>query len=310
MKLATLTMNPTIDVSFEVDRLGHTHKIRGRAERHDPGGGGINVARVFIRLGGHARCFYMTGGATGTALDAMIDLHLLVRHRIPIRGETRVSTSIFETSTDRQYRFVTEGPEITEEEWNSCLEAVETADCNYLVASGSLPRGVPQDFYRRVAAVAARRGIRFILDSSGPALAKGLEGSNVYLVKPSTSELEGLAGERLDTNEKIVEAARRIIQAGQAENVAVTMGSDGAFLVNAEGALHLPAIKVESFSAVGAGDSFLAGMVHRLALGHPIDDAFQFGVAAGAAAAITSGTDLARPDDIQRLYAATARAVR
>lgn len=302
MNIATLTMNPTIDVSFDVDRVFPTQKIRGRNERHHPGGGGINVARVFVRLGGNARCIYLGGGATGTALDGLLDQHQLVRTRIPIAGETRVSTSVFETSTGRQYRFVTSGPAIQPAEWQECLEVVGETACDYLVASGSLPLGVPDDFYATVAALAAARGIRFVLDSSGIGLAKALGAGNVYLVKPSLGELREFSGEALTSERTILEAATWIVELGQAENVVVTMGSEGALLVGSSGVMRLPAVPVKTVSAVGAGDSFLAAMVHALASGREIREAFRYGIAAGAAATLRPGTDLARPDDIERLY--------
>ena len=302
MNIATLTLNPTIDVSFAVDKVFHTHKMRGRDERHAPGGGGINVARVFVRLGGIARCYYLSGGPTGVALDGLLDLHLLVRRKIPIEGETRVSTTVFETESGREYRFVTDGPEVSPEEWQQCLDALAEAECDYIVASGSLPRGVPGDFYARVARQAKERGIRFVLDSSGTGLSEGLAGGNVFLVKPSIGELRALTGRELASDEEIAEAALAIVGRGEAVNVAVTMGRDGALLANAGGTLRLPAIEVEVASAVGAGDSFLAGMVHALASGRKVEDAFRFGIAAGTAAILTPGTDLARPADITRLY--------
>ena len=301
MELGTLTMNPTIDLSFEVDRVFDTHKNRGRNERHDPGGGGINVARVFVRLGGNARCYYLSGGPTGVALDGLMDLHQLVRSRIRIDGETRISTSIFERSTEREFRFVTSGPEIAAGEWQACLDRLSEAHCGYLVASGSLPPGVPHDFYARVAKIAKQRDIRLVLDSSGAGLAHGLAGGDVFLVKPSIGELRELSGQTLDSDDAIASAARAIIARREAEHVAVTMGQAGAMLVNATSVLRLPALPVRAVSSVGAGDSFLAGMVHALAGGSEIAEAFRLGIAAGAAATLTPGTDLARAEDIFRL---------
>lgn len=307
MNIATLTMNPTIDVSFAIDRVFHTRKMRGHDERHAPGGGGINVARVFVRLGGNARCYYLSGGATGVALDGLLDRHQLVRRKIPISGETRISTTVFETSSAREYRFVTDGPEVSPEEWQQCLDELAEAECDYLVASGSLPRGVPEDFYARVASLAKQRGTRVVLDSSGPGLARGLAGGDVFLVKPSIGELRALTGRPLASEPEIAEAAQAIVNRGEAEHVAVTMGHDGALLTSAAGSLRLPALPAPVASAVGAGDSFLAAMVHGLASGRAPEDAFRFGVAAGAAAILTPGTDLARPEDIERLYAAADR---
>ena len=214
MSIVTLTLNPTVDLSFEVDRIQHTHKVRGRNERHDPGGGGINVARVFVRLGGNARCYYLSGGATGAALDGLLDLHQLVRSRVPIRGETRISTSVFESESGREYRFVTSGPTVSEDEWTACEALLAQAQCDYLVASGSLPLGVPEDFYARVARMAAGRGIRFVLDSSGAGLAQGLAGGGVFLAKPSIGELQAVTGHDLESEDAIVEAAGAIVGRG------------------------------------------------------------------------------------------------
>ncbi len=299
--IATLTLNPTIDTAYEVDRVVPTHKMRTRKEHYDPGGGGINVARVFVRLGGNARCYYLSGGATGVALDGLLDLHQLVRTRIPIAGPTRVSASLFDRESGREYRVVPQGPTIAPEEWRQCLERLAEADCEYLVASGSLPPGVPDDFYARVAADAAGRGIKVVLDSSGPGLREGIAGGHLHLIKPSLGELRQLSGLPLETDAAIAEAAMAIVESGKAELVAVTMGHEGALLASKAGTARLPALDVVAQSAVGAGDCFVAGMVYALATGHSTGEAFRFGIAAGSAAVLTPGTDLARPDDIERL---------
>ncbi|QIQ87974.1 1-phosphofructokinase family hexose kinase [Erythrobacter sp.] len=305
MNIATVTLNPAFDVSFEVDRLFHTSKMRGDNERHAPGGGGINVARVFVRLGGNARCHYLAGGATGAALDRALDQHEIVRNRVAIAGETRVSTSVFERTSRREYRFVTDGPEIAEAKWRECEAAIAQAECDYLVASGSLPRGVPDDFYARIATAANNRGIRFVLDSSGRGLAGGLAAGGVFLVKPSVGELRALTGQELESEEEIAAAARAIVERGQAKYVAVTMGRDGGILASADGVIRRAAIPVEAASAVGAGDSCVAAMVYAFARGRAPADAFAFGMAGGAAAVLTPGTDLARARDIRRLYEET-----
>ncbi|MBD3729219.1 MAG: 1-phosphofructokinase family hexose kinase [Sphingomonadales bacterium] len=302
MNIATLTMNPTIDVAYEVETLRHTHKMRCDTERADPGGGGINVARVFVRLGGNATCYYLSGGATGAALDGLLDLHLLVRRPVRIEGHTRVATNVFETSSGKEYRFVPEGPRVGEGEWQACLDMVAQAQCDYLVASGSLPPGVPDDFYARLVPIAQSRGIRLVLDTSGPAMAAGLAAGGVHLVKPSAGELRQLAGRELAGPDEVGAAALELVDQGRAELVAVTMGHEGGILASAAGAQFVPALPVEAKSAVGAGDSFLAGMVWALARGWEAFDAFRFGMAAGSAAVLTPGTDLCRPADVERLY--------
>lgn len=301
--IATLTMNPTIDVSYDVDVVAPTDKLRSHGESYDPGGGGINVARVFVRLGGNAECHYLSGGATGVALDGLLDLHQLVRRPVRISGATRVACNVHERVSGQEFRFIPPGPLVTETEWQACLQQLAAVTCDYLVASGSLPPGVPADFYAMVSQVARERGIKFALDTSGAALSGGLSGACVHLIKPNAKELEQLAGRPLGTDAEIAAAAREIVERGQAELVAVTMGSKGGMLVSAEGTQILKAVPVEAASAVGAGDSFLAAMVHALARGRGARDAFQYGMAAGSAAVLTSGTDLSRVEDIERLYA-------
>lgn len=303
VKLATLSLNPAIDLSLEVDQLQSTHKMRGTQERHDPGGGGINVARMLFRLGGNVRCHYMAGGAAGAALEHLLELHQIVRERIAIAGETRISASVYERASGREFRFTTQGPEITPGECANCLERMTSLRCDYLVMSGSLPRGVPDDFYAQVAAIATANGIRVVLDSSGRGLAGGLSGPELLLIKPSLGELRALSGQALDTDADILKAANGIVQRGAAQHVAVTMGRDGALLVGRHQYLRLASVPVNVRSAVGAGDSFLAAMVFALAEGRPIDAAFRFGVAAGTAAVMSPGTALADVEDIRAVAA-------
>lgn len=302
MNIATLTLNPTIDLSYEIDRLAPTRKLRATVQRSDPGGGGINVARVFVRMGGNARCIYLSGGPTGIALDALLDLHQLVRDHIQIQGETRTSCTVYEGASGHEYRVVPIGPEVSEAEWQACLNRIGMMQCDFLVMSGSLPRGVPEDFYARAVRQARRRGIAVALDTSGAALAAGLADGGLDLIKPNLEEFEQLVGRKLNDDGAIADAASKLVASGKVRLVAVTMGERGGILVSAAGSLKLEAPDVEVASSVGAGDSFLAAMVHGLLSGDSDEAAFRRGIAAGAAALISPGTGLASRGDIQRLY--------
>jgi len=302
MDIVTLTLNPTIDVAYSLDHLVHTDKLRAVSQQCDPGGGGINVARVFVRMGGFARCIYMSGGSTGIALDALLDLHQLVRVRISIQGETRISATVFEEAYGRTYRVVPDGPNLCEEEGQACLDRLSAIDCDYLVMSGSLPRGLPVDFYANVAAQAQQRGIRTVLDSSGDPLKAAIDYGSIELVKPNLKEFQELVGEKITDPTDIGEAAQEIVRKGGARLIAVSLAEHGAILASAEKVTRCKAPAVEAASSVGAGDSCVAAMVHGLAAGRTDQDAFRLGIAAGAAAVLTPGTDLARADDIDLLY--------
>ncbi|MCC6889211.1 MAG: 1-phosphofructokinase family hexose kinase [Hyphomicrobiales bacterium] len=299
--LITLTINPAVDVSTSVNRVKPVHKLRCSPEQRDPGGGGINVARVAKRFDADVVAVYPVGGPIGNVLDRLLDQEG-VRHRsIPIAGDTREDFTVLETDTGEQFRFVVPGPRLGEAEWRACLDALAAlARPRMVVASGSLPPGVPEDFYGLVAQAARSVGARFVVDTSGPPLRRALE-AGCYLVKPSLNEMRELVGEPLDREHDCVMAARRLVDAGRAEVVALTLGHYGALLIAHDRVLRAGALPIRAVSTVGAGDSFLGAMLVRLAGGHNLDDAFRYGVAAGSAALLAPGTDLCRRDDVERL---------
>ena len=299
--IVTLTLNPSIDGAAEAEVVHPIHKIRTSDERYDPGGGGINVARVVQELGGTTLAVYLAGGATGGVLDDLLDAAAIPRRRVTIQDHTRISHAIYERSSGQEYRFVPAGPLLGESEWRVFLESLEDLDCDYLVASGSLPRGVPDDLYAAIADLARRKGAKLVLDTSGSALRAGLA-SGVHLVKPSLGELETLVDRKLPDQASQEQAARELVGSGGAELVALTLGREGALLATSQGTLRLAAPDVIAKSAAGAGDSFVAAMTLGLAQGRHPEDAFAYGMAAGAAAVLSAGTGLCRREDVERLY--------
>jgi len=302
--ILTLSLNPTIDVSSEADVVRPTHKTRTENEVFEPGGGGINVARVVCELGAETLAVCLAGGASGVLLDELLAQIGLPRRIIPVSGNTRIALMVLERSTGQEYRFIPSGPHIRPEEVEACLAAIEDASFDCLVASGSVPAGCEPDILARVGAIAARRGVPFILDSSGPGLAETLGRTPVRLVKPSLNEFEAYVGRPLEKPHEVGRAARALVAEGAAEIVAVTLGMDGAVVASADGALLVRAPRVETRSAVGAGDSFVGGMAVALLAGRSIADAALLGTAAGAAAALNPGTGVCKRADILRIYEA------
>ncbi|MFN3506779.1 MAG: 1-phosphofructokinase family hexose kinase [Allorhizobium sp.] len=300
-KILCLALNPAIDISSDADVVRHTHKTRTHNQQQFPGGGGINVARVIATLGGTCELMFLSGGATGELLEAMLKPLPIVERTFKIHDPVRVAFAVHETSTNLEYRFVPEGPLVTEAELAPVLEAIAASDADYVVASGSLPRGAPDDTYVRLADTVAARGGRFILDTSGKPLSEALSRSRMFLVKPSLGEFESFLGHKL-THDEVGAAAQAHVRTGAAEYIAVTLGGDGAVLASADRVVRLPAIDVPVNSATGAGDSFVAGMVWSLAEGYELEEAFRFGQAAGAAAVMTAGTELCRRQDVVDLY--------
>jgi len=306
-RIVTLTLNPTVDSALEADAMVPTDKIRTSGDRLDPGGGGINVARVLVRFGAPVQAMFMAGGSTGRLLDRLLQREGVERVSVPIAGETRVSVTVYERATGNEYRLVPEGPLLSEPEWQECLRRIGEVECEWFVASGSLPGGVPHDFYARVAEILGNRSTRLVLDAPAAELRVALDRGGLFLVKPSRAELEQYCGTTLATVGEVVEAARQIVADGGARTVAVSLGADGAVLVDGDDALVLPALQVAARSAVGAGDSFLAAMTYAFASGTDGPTALRLGVAAGAAATLSPGTDLCHPWDVTRLAAQLAR---
>lgn len=299
--IVTLTMNPAIDISTSVDEVAPYRKLRCAEIRRDPGGGGINVARVARRFGADVTAIYPRGGTMGTFLQQLVDAEGILSHAIPVGEDTREDFTAFERQTGQEYRFVLPGPRLGEGEWQKCLDAVTAApDSRFLVISGSLPPGVPEDFYVRVARNARRRDTQVAVDTSGAAL-RVLLADGVFLAKPNRRELQEYAHEALEDETSQLAAARALVAHGHAEIVALTLGDRGGLLVTKDGAWRATAPKVNVLSTVGAGDSFLGAMVVRLDRGHDLLDAFRHGIAAGSSALMYPGTELCRLEDVERL---------
>jgi 6-phosphofructokinase 2 len=300
--IVTLTMNPALDIATSTDRVEPTHKLRCTPPRYDPGGGGINVARAVHALGGDAVAIFPVGGPAGEMIHYLLDQEGVRHHPIAIAGFTRESLAVEDRRTGEQFRFILPGPEVSERDQERCLDQLSAvaAEADFIVASGSLPLGVREDFYARVAQLAQMLGKRFVLDTSGAALKRA--GYRIHLLKPSLRELQDLVGREIGTPFEQEKAAREVIGQGRSEIVVLSLGEQGALLATAEECERFAAVPVEASSTVGAGDSMLAGIVLGLSRGLPLREAVRFGLAAGAAALLGSGTELCRRSDVERLY--------
>ena len=299
--ILTLTMNPALDVLTSIDRVSDTHKMRCGPTLKHPGGGGVNVARVLHRLGANCVALYLAGGVTGERHHKLMSAEKVRCHVMPIAEETRESFSVHETSSGHDFRFVLPGPNVSAAECEAVYDYVaQHMPKQFLVISGGLAPGVPDNFYARLASLAKQHSVRVVLDTNGPALVEALK-VGVYLFKPSLRELRDLTKQALPNIDSQVAAARMLIEQGQAEVVAVSLGEDGALVVSAQECWQARSIQVNVKTTIGAGDSFVAGMVWSLARGDKLLAAFQYGMASGAAALLSPGTSLSEAADVHRL---------
>lgn len=306
-RILTITLNPAIDVTTAVEAVVPGRKLRCDPPRIDPGGGGVNVSRVIKELGGATTALVAVAGATGAIMQELLEAAGIETVIIEATGMTRQSIAVHDRRSGGQYRFVLPGPvqdaAFAEQALATVRDLLTTGDYPYVVASGSLPPGVPDDFYGRLAELVRAHGARTILDTSGAALAGAL-GRGAFLIRTNHHEARELAEALNDDTDDPESLARSIVARGGAEAVIMTTGADGAILVSEHGTGRIRPPHVEVVSPVGAGDSFVGALCFALAEGWPIERACAHGVAAAAAAMTTEATELAHGDDIRRLFAA------
>ncbi|MDP4261290.1 MAG: hexose kinase [Bacteroidota bacterium] len=303
-KIITITFSPCIDKSTSVPVLIPEKKLKCTAPKLEPGGGGINVARAIKKLGGTATAIYAAGGYTGKFFNKLVADEGVPAVIIESENETRENIIVLEESTNQQYRFGMPGTELKEKEWNRFLVAIEEIkDVEFIVASGSLPPGVPADIFARMGAIAKKRSIKFIADTSGDAL-KYAAHEGAYLLKPNLGELGSLVGKTYLEPGEACPAAKEIIGKGDCEVVVVSMGANGAMLITRDRVMKFLPPEVKRKSTVGAGDSMVAGIVLELSRGKSLEESVQYGVACGTAATINEGTELCRLQDVEKLYTA------
>ncbi|MGE5567105.1 MAG: 1-phosphofructokinase family hexose kinase [Parcubacteria group bacterium] len=299
-QVVTITLNPAVDVSTTAPQIEPARKLRCGPVRRDPGGGGINVARVIRRLGGEVLAIFPAGGPVGALLERLVAAEHLPSVAVPIAGDTREDFTVVETATGREFRFVLPGPKLSAQEWQACLRATLRNKSEVLVASGGLAPGAPDDFHAQLARRAKADGAKLALDCSGPALKAALE-AGVWLVKPNLRELEDYAGWPLQSEAHRIATARSIVLSGGAKIVALTLGEEGALLVTEHRAWRASALPIRRVSSVGAGDSFMGGLVWALSEGRNMEEAFRWAMATGSAALLSPGTELAHAADVKRL---------
>ncbi|HSB94581.1 MAG TPA: 1-phosphofructokinase family hexose kinase [Flavitalea sp.] len=301
--IVTITLNPAIDKSFSVESMIPEKKLRCKNMQTEPGGGGINVSKALAELGTKSLAIFPSGGLNGQLLEEFMTGMNIEFRSLPITGETRESLTVDEAKSGSQYRFVFPGPSINQSDIENLFGLLSSIQPTptYIVSSGSLPPGGPEDFFKQLAAYSKSINARCIIDTSGKPLELALQ-EGVFLLKPNMSELCLLAGkDRLELSE-VDDAAMDIISKGESEVIVVSLGPSGALLVTRDGYEHIPAPTVKKQTTVGAGDSMVAGIIHKLSQGSTIKEAVQFGVACGTAATMNKGTELFRLEDVRKLF--------
>ncbi len=301
-RIATLTFSPSLDSATTTPRIYPEGKLRCSAPRFEPGGGGINVARAIRRLGGKSLAIYPAGGATGEHLTGLLQAEGVEVDVESTADWTRQNLHVLAEQSNEQFRFVMPGAVLTSQELHGLrMKVAALPPETILVISGSLPPGMDVVDLLEVIRFAREKGLRCVVDTSGPALAAAVKEGGLLLIKPNLAELAELTGLTLEEPEAIVVSAQGLIAQGASHYVVVSLGPQGAMAVSSKMSVHIPPPPVKKLSTVGAGDSMVGAMCLKLAAGATLGEVVRFGVAAGTAATLRHGTQLCDPQETARL---------
>ena len=296
----TVTLNPALDRTIYVDNLKPFDANRIRREERYAGGKAIDVSRALMALDCESVALGFVGGFAGKEMEGRLLNDGIASDFTQINGETRVNVIVHDLSNGMETSLLALGPEIQPFEIVSLIEKIEGLDTpDFVVVSGSLPPGVHAEIYRKILTVARQKGAKTVLDTEGEALVVGLK-ARPTVVKPNLFELGRYADEKIETTERVLHWARRLIETG-VEYALVSMGANGIIMVTEGLKLHARPPKVDVKSTIGAGDSAVAGFVYGLSTGKDPAECLRWSVAAGTAATMCAGSGVCRWADAEQL---------
>ena len=291
----TLTLNPSIDYVLRIDEFLDGETLRSNSEEKYPGGKGIMVSKLLKNLGENSINIGFLGGFTGDFIRKKLNDLEIVEDFTRIEDDSRINVKLkYETETEIN----AQGPQIKEEEIEEFLNYLDQLqEDDFVIISGSIPKSLVDDFYRVIVNLLEMNNVRFALDTSGKKLFK-LSSYKPFLVKPNKKELEEIFDDEIDSDEKIVKYARKLIDQG-AENVIVSLGKDGSIFVDNSIAYKAKPIEGKLINSVGSGDSMVAGYIYGYMKGLSKIDSYKLAVSCGSATAFSP--DIAEKDLIYKI---------
>lgn len=291
----TCTLNPSIDYVVAVDKMKLGILNRAKNTAYYPGGKGINVSRVLNKLGVSNTALGFVGGFTGDYIIQSLKAEGITEQFTVVDEPTRVNVKIksrVETELNGQ------GTVISNDKKKELLEKIGSLqEHDFLILAGSLPPGVTAEFYKTIAMKCREKGVQLVVDTSGEALT-GILHYQPFLIKPNQHELGELFNVEIETFDQAVEYGNKLLEMGP-ENVIVSLGGDGALLINREMTAYANVPKGKLRNSVGAGDSLVAGFIASFSQNGSFLEAFQYGIAAGSATAFSN--DLCTKEALEKL---------
>ncbi len=300
LPIVSLSLNPAIDLTYEIADLKHDHKTRATKTYYDPGGTGINVGRALEKLQANSYTCCITAGKMGDFLHTMLEQELNNISTLQVSGETRINTTLVQQHAKLQYGINALGPEINAQQLKQISQQfLHLCQQGIGILTGSLPPGITNNCYQQLNLALKQQGGRCIIDAPVAILKPAIQ-SQPFLIKPNQHELEALTGQTLDSIELVAFEARKLVEQGT-QNVCVSMAEQGAILSTAENSYFCNAPQIDMHSSVGAGDSLVAGLAYAFATNKTAAEALKFAVACGAGTASKPGTQLFNTTELDDL---------
>lgn len=288
--IVTVTMNPAIDKTVDIDVLERGGLNRIHHVELDAGGKGINVSKTIHELGGESVAVGFIAGSSGKIIRSVMDEWNIENDFIKVAGETRTNTKVFEKSGE-----LTElnepGPIVEEKDVKALFDKLEGyADKNTLfVLAGSVPKGVNKNIYREIIELVHEKGAKVLLDADGELFTNALD-AGPDMIKPNKVELEQYAGmDYIASEQELLSAAEKLMEQG-ITTVAVSMGKSGAMFLQEDYKVKCPGLKVKAHSTVGAGDAMVAALSYSWSEHLSQEDTVKMCMAVSAGAVTTIGT--------------------
>ncbi|QNO16642.1 1-phosphofructokinase [Alkalicella caledoniensis] len=299
--IITITLNPAVDKTIEVDDFMENGVNRVSTSRLDAGGKGINVSKVVQVLGEKTVAVGLLGGSTGDYIKNALDQWGIENSFTRICGDTRTNIKVVDKAKGFNTDINEKGPEVSENLINTLVNETIAAvnDKDILVLSGSVPGNIDKNIYGKMVSLAKEKGAITILDADGELLKEGIK-AGPYMVKPNIHELERLYGTKINNEQEAIELAKDMFNYG-VQYIVISLGEKGSIFISKESTVVAAGLKVDAISTVGAGDSMVAALAVSLKRGYTLDKRVRLAVATSAASVMTPGTQPGELEIIEEL---------
>jgi len=300
--ILAVSLNPSVDRTVFVEGLRVCDTNRVVRTETDAGGKAVNLARVAVELGATTLLLGFVAGGTGAFVRHVLQREHVPHELIELPGETRLNICIEDLGGGPPTMLNARGAEVPRQDWELLKSAVQrhAAPDTWVALGGSVPPGVPNECFRELALIAKSKGAGVVLDADGEPFLLGMEAKPDF-IKPNVAEAQRYVGRELDSQERIVQAAQDLYDKGT-PIVVISRGDQGAIMVCEHGVFNAVPPKIKATSTIGSGDSLIAGMLSSMERGEPIDVALRWGVAAGAATAMSDGASIGRLNQTQQIF--------